>query len=389
MPSIFDEIVDRRNTDSVKYMFWKEQGDAIPMWVADMDFKAPKEVSQALLQVAQHGVFGYTDPDKSYERAVCGWMLRNFGWTAEPDWNVKVPGVVFALAAAVRGLTDRGDAVLIQQPVYYPFMDVVCVNDRKLVINELRLRNGRYEIDFADFEEKIKTNQVKLFLLCSPHNPVGRVWTKEELIRMGEICLKYNVTVASDEIHADFVYSRFQHTVFADAFPALQDKTIICTAPSKTFNLAGLQTANIFIQDSKLRDVFSREIQRTGYAQLNAMGLAATKAAYTYGQAWRDEMVAYLEDSVTYVENTLAQTNGAIQLIKPEGTYLLWMDCRGLDLDDDDDINDFFANEAKLWLHAGPTFGESGSGFMRMNIACPRQTLQQAMDNMTAALAGI
>lgn len=384
MPSVFDELVDRRNTDSVKYMFWKEEGDAIPMWVADMDFKAPAEVSQALLRVARHGVFGYTDADRSYEQAVCGWMLRNFGWAAKPEWNVRAPGVVFALAAAVRGLTGEGDAVLIQQPAYYPFMDLVCLNNRKLVINELRLREGRYEIDFDDFEEKVKANKVRLFLLCSPHNPVGRVWTREELARMGEICLKYGVTVASDEIHADFVYSGCRHTVFADACPALRDKTIICTAPSKTFNLAGLQTANIFMEDGELRDAFSREILRTGYAQLNAMGLAATKAAYTYGQAWRDEMVSYLEDSVRYAENALAQTK--IKLIKPEGTYLLWMDCRALGMDDDD-LSEFFMEEAKLWLHAGITFGKSGSGFMRMNIACPREVLQQALGSLTSALA--
>jgi len=386
MPSVFDEIVDRRNTDSVKYMFWREQGDAIPMWVADMDFKAPAEVSQALARAARHGVFGYTDPDRSYDQTVCDWMLRNYGWNAQPGWNVRLPGVIFALAAAVRGLTETGDAVMIQQPVYYPFTDVVLANDRKLVVNELRLRGGRYEIDFEDFEEKIKENRVKLFLLCSPHNPVGRVWTREELARMGEICLRHNVTVASDEIHADFVYSGYHHTVFMDAFPALQDKTIICTAPSKTFNLAGLQTANIFIKGSKLRAAFSQEVQRTGYAQLNTMGLAATRAAYTHGQAWRDEMVAYLEDSAAYVEQALAQTDGAVKLIKPEGTYLLWMDCRALNLDDDD-LNDFFVEEAHLWLHAGTTFGESGSGFMRMNIACPRSVLAQAMDNMTAALA--
>ena len=387
MASVFDEIVDRSNTDSVKYMFWQGEGSAIPMWVADMDFKAPPEVSQALARVARHGVFGYTDADQSYERAACEWMRHNFGWAAKPDWNVRTPGVVFALAAAVRGLTDEGDAVLIQQPAYYPFMDVVNVNNRRLVVNELQLRGGRYEIDFEDFEEKIRANGVKLFILCSPHNPVGRVWTREELARMGEICLKYGVTVASDEIHADFVYSGFRHTVFADAAPpALRDKIIVCTAPSKTFNLAGLQTANIFIENGKLRDAFSREILRTGYGQLNAMGLAATKAAYTHGQAWRDEMVAYLEESVNYVEETLAGTK--IKLIRPEGTYLLWMDCRALGMDDDD-LAEFFTEEASLWLHAGVTFGESGSGFMRMNIACPRSVLERAMGNVRRALAGL
>jgi len=386
MPSVFDEIVDRGNTDSVKYMFWQGEGSAIPMWVADMDFKAPPEVSQALARVARHGVFGYTDADQSYEQAACDWMLRNYGWAAKPGWNVRAPGVVFALAAAVRGLTQAGDAVLIQQPAYYPFMDVVNVNGRRLVVNELRLRGGRYEIDFDDFEEKIRANGVKLFILCSPHNPVGRVWTRGELARMGEICLQYDVTVASDEIHADFVYSGHQHTVFADACPAaLRDKTIVCTAPSKTFNLAGLQTANIFIENSRLRDAFSREILRTGYAQLNAMGLAATKAAYLHGQAWRDELVAYLEQSVNYAQEALADTK--IRLIRPEGTYLLWLDCRALGMDDDD-LVDFFT-EANLWLHGGFTFGECGAGFMRMNIACPRSVVEQAMGNLLAALAAL
>jgi len=384
MASIFDELVDRRDTDSVKYMFWRREGDAIPMWVADMDFKAPAQVSQALERVARHGVFGYTNPDKSYEQAACDWLLRNYGWAAKPEWNVRAPGVVFALAAAVRGLTCEGDAVLIQQPAYYPFMEVVEFNRRRLVVNELRLRGSRYEIDFGDFEAKIKANDVKLFILCSPHNPVGRVWTQEELARMGEICLRYGVTVASDEIHADFVYSGFRHVVFADACPALREKTIVCTAPSKTFNLAGLQTANIFIEGVSLREAFTREILRTGCAQLNAMGLAATKAAYLHGQAWRDELVAYLEESVNFVENALAQSK--IKLIRPEGTYLLWLDCRALGMDDDDLI-EFISEETNLWLHAGITFGPGGSGFMRMNIASPRSVVAQAMDNLTSALA--
>lgn len=385
MPFVFDEIISREHTDSVKYALRPDETCAIPMWVADMDFKAPEPVVEVLSSVAQHGIFGYTDPDETYDHVVCEWYRRNFGWEAKPAWNIRTPGVMFSIATAIRALSDEGDSILIQQPVYYPFMEIIRNNDRMIVINELKLYNGKYEIDFEDFEEKIKTNRVKLFILCSPHNPVGRVWTNEELSRIGEICLKYDVTVVSDEIHSDFVFSGHRHTVFADVSPELADIAITCTSPMKTFNLAGLQTANIFISNTKLRSVFLKEYRKAGYELLNISGLAATKVAYTSGQGWKDELITYLAGNIAYLQKSLVETGGAINLIQPEGTYLMWIDCRELGLSDSE-LSSFFTQKAKLKLHKGTTFGKGGSGFMRMNIACPRKTLEQAISNLKVAL---
>lgn len=388
MKSIFDEQINRDDTDSVKYNLKLSEANNIPMWVADMDFRAPKQVEEALSKIAQHGIFGYTEPDESYDNLVCEWYGRNFGWTPKSSWNVRTPGVVFSIAIAIQELTDEGDAVLIQQPVYHPFAEIIKVNKRKVVVNELQLKDGKYEIDFEDFEEKIKTNQVKIFILCSPHNPVGRVWRKEELSRMGEICIKHGVYIVSDEIHSDFVFGGHKHTVLADVSPEIADITLTCTSPMKTFNLAGLQVANIFISNDKLRGLFMKGCQKTGYHLLNTAGLAATKAAYTYGQGWRDELMRYLEDNVTYLKESLAEMNGVIKLIEPEGTYLMWLDCRDLMLSASE-LNHLFTKKANLKLHKGETFGASGAGFVRMNIACPRKTLEQAMANLKEAIKSI
>ncbi|MCL2081772.1 MAG: pyridoxal phosphate-dependent aminotransferase [Oscillospiraceae bacterium] len=385
MQSAFDEIINREHTGSVKHTLRSGESGVIPMWVADMDFRVPEQVTEALAAVARHGIFGYTDPDESYDHMVCGWYRRNFGWEAKPEWNIRTPGVVFSIACTIRALTSEGDSVLIQQPVYYPFMEIIRDNGRRIVVNELRFDGGKYEIDFADFEGKIKANRVKLFILCSPHNPVGRVWTKDELSRMGEICLKHGVYVISDEIHSDFVFSGHRHTVFADVSPALANITITCTSPMKTFNLAGLQTANIFIVDAKLWSVFLKEYRKTGYAFLNTAGLAATKAAYLHGQSWRDELIAYLEENVACLRMSLAETNGVVKLTPPEGTYLMWLDCRRLMMSDTE-LNRFFIKKAKLKLHKGVTFGKSGSGFMRMNIACPKSTIERAVGNLKNAI---
>lgn len=390
MNSLFDEYIDRTNTGSVKYNFLAKDSklyDVIPMWIADMDFKVPHQITEALRSSVQHGVFGYCDSTIEYDIALQAWYKNNFNWDVSADWNTKVSGVMFAIASAIRMLTSEGNGVLIQQPVYYPFSDIIKANGRKLIVNELQLTNGRYEIDFEDFEKCIKNNDVKLFILCSPHNPVGRVWREDELRRIGEICEKYDVYIVVDEIHSDFVYAGNVHTVFTKACPAMADKTIICTSPTKTFNLAGLQVANIFIQDKKLRDRFREENSRTGFSMLNAMGIVATQAAYQYGQQWRDGLVAYLEQNVKYIEKKLNALDCGIKLIRPEGTYLLWLDCRELQLSDRQ-LADFFANKAKLWLHTGRTFGLGGSGFMRMNVACPKSTIENAMKNIYSAVKG-
>lgn len=384
----FDEIIDRRHTNSVKYDFAVEMGkpqDVIPLWVADMDFKSPPAVIDALEKACRHGIYGYSDAKKDYIDAVCHWFKSRFDFKAEPGWIVKTPGVVFAIATAIRALTNEGDAVLIQRPVYHPFTDMILANNRRLINNALVYRNGAYSIDLEDFEEKIAENKVKLFILCSPHNPVGRVWTKEELINMGDICRKYGVIVVSDEIHADFVYPGYRHHVFAGLKPEYLDNSVIMTAPSKTFNLAGLQVSNIFIANEEIRRKFKDEMKRQGYGSLNTMGLVACQAAYKYGAQWLDEMLDYLKGNLDFIRSFLNVRIPEIRLIEPQGTYLVWLDFNALGMDDNE-LEDLIVNKAKLWLNNGEVFGPEGRGFRRVNIACPRAVLEKAFNQLERAL---
>lgn len=384
----FDKIIDRRGTDSLKYDLAAKRGmpeDIIPLWVADMDFPAPPEVLEALVEKSRHGIFGYSDTiGDDYFNALADWYASRFNWHLSPKWLVKTPGVVFAICTAIRALTEEGDAVLIQEPVYYPFAGSVRANNRNLVVNELVYRDGRYYIDFDDFEDKIARNRVRLFILCSPHNPVGRVWSEEELAAMGEICLKYSVKVVADEIHADFVYPGYRHHVFETIRPEFADMTITCTAPTKTFNLAGLQISNVFISNTELRKKFKQELEKTGYSQPNIMGLVACKAAYRYGAQWLEDLKSYLVSNLALVRDFLAQELPSVRLVEPEGTYLLWLDFRALDLPDKE-LNDLIVQKAGLWLNAGPMFGAGGEGFQRINIGCPAATLQKALERLKKA----
>lgn len=384
----FDEIINRNNTDSLKYDLAGRRGKPkgiLPLWVADMDFSTPHCVIEALVDKSRHGIFGYSDTGNDYVTILQNWFSCNFDWEVEPEWLIKTPGVVYAICAAIRALTSKGDAVLIQQPVYYPFSESVLLNKRKLVINELIYRDGKYSIDFEDFEDKIARNSVKMFILCSPHNPVGRVWTKDELVRMGDICLKHNVVVVSDEIHADFIYPGYKHLVFADLKPEFNQITITCTSPTKTFNLAGLQISNIFIADRKIRRSFKQEIAKSGYSELNVMGIVSCKAAYEGGSEWLTELRSYLANNLNFTRNFLKQKLPQIKLIEPEGTYLIWLDCRGLELDDKQ-LDDLIVYKAGLWLDAGPMFGAGGEGFQRINIACPKAILEKALIQLEQAV---
>lgn len=384
----FNRITDRRNTNSLKYDFAVERGyppDVLPLWVADMDFPAARPVLDALHAAVEHGVFGYSEVKDDYYAAVSGWFGKHFKWVPKPDWLVKTPGVVFALAMVIRAFTEPGDSVMIQTPVYYPFFSVVRDNGRQLVENELLYTEGRYEIDLADFETKIKQNHVKLFILCSPHNPVGRVWTETELKRMGEICKKYGVTVASDEIHCDFAFPGHPHTVFAKACPELAGQSIICTSPSKTFNLAGLQISNIWIPSAEYRRKFSREMDRSGYSQLNSLGLAAALAAYKSGEEWLLQCREYLRGNLAYLRDFLRSRLPEIRLAEPEGTYFAWLDCSGLGLEGRE-LKDFFVSKARLWLDDGYVFGKNSSRFQRVVLACPRKTLAQALEQLESAV---
>ncbi len=384
----FDEIIDRKGTWSIKYDFAAERGkptDLLPLWVADMDFKTAPPIVEALHRAVEHGIYGYSESKQEYYEAVASWFRNRFGWEVKREWLVKTPGVVYAIACAVRAFTKEGEAVLIQKPVYYPFSEIIRTNKRKLVNNPLVYRDGSYHVDFEDMEEKIIENQVKLFILCSPHNPVGRVWTKEELIRMGDICMKHGVIVVSDEIHSDFTYPGYQHFIFAGLKEEYLNHSVICTAPSKTFNLAGLQISNLFIANPSLRRKFRTEYIASGYSQLNTMGLVACRAAYEEGGPWLEELKTYLAGNLSLIRDFLRERLPQIKLVEPQGTYLVWLDFKALRLSEEE-LEKLIVEKAKLWLDGGTMFGEEGSGFQRINIACPRELLKKALLQLEKAI---
>lgn len=387
----FDEEINRKNTNCLKYDFAVERGKQegiLPLWVADMDFRTAPEIIDALVKEAQHGIFGYSEVKKDYFDALHHWFLTHFNWEVRREWLIKTPGVVFAIAQAVKAFTEEGDSVLLCQPVYYPFMECILDNKRKLVNSQLVYEDGKYSIDFGDFERKIIENHVKLFLLCSPHNPVGRVWSREELTRVGEICLKHQVVVLSDEIHCDFTYEGYTHTPFAGISEEFAANSVICTAPSKTFNLAGLQVSNIFIPDEKKRKLFKKAVDASGYSQLNVMGLVAAKAAYTYGEEWLCELKEYLKGNLAFVREFLRENLPQIKLVEPQGTYLIWLDLSGLSLTLRE-LEELVSQKANLWLDGGYIFGKETEQFQRINIACTRRTLEQALTQLKAAVDGI
>lgn len=384
----FNQIIDRKNTNSLKYDFAIERGkspDILPLWVADMDFKTAPPITEALIKACEHGIYGYSDTKEDYFNAVHDWFLNHYHWYIERKWLVKTPGVVFAICMAIRAFTKIGDAVLIQRPVYYPFSDSVIKNERLLINNALVNRNGKYEIDFVDFENKIVDNDVKLFILCNPHNPVGRVWTKEELLQLGDICMKHNVLVISDEIHADFIYPGYQHISFANLKPEYESRSITCSSPSKTFNLAGLQVSNIIIPNPQLKAAFKAETAKTGFCELNSMGIIAGQVAYQYGEEWLNDLNQYLQENLDYLRTYLKEELPILRLVEPEGTYLVWVDCRNLNLSDKE-LDSIISDKANLWLDHGPMFGPEGSGYQRINIACPREILMKALEQLKGAL---
>ena len=387
----FDEIIPRRHTKSLKYDFAKERGkpeDLLPMWVADMDFQTPPTVREALADKAAHGIYGYSDPDEPYFEALAQWFKTRHNWTVDPHTAVLTPGVVFAICTLIRCLTKPGDAVLIQEPVYYCFRLGIRDNGRRTVVNELHFDGERYTIDFEDFERKIIENDVKLFILCSPHNPVGRVWTKEELEKLAEICLRHDVFVVADEIHEDFVYPGSRHTVFASLSKEITDHCAVCTAPSKTFNLAGLHNANIFIVNNEVRKAVRHELDAQGFSQSNIMGLVACQTAYQTGAEWVDQLVDYLRGNLSLMRETFRTRIPQLRLIEPEATYLPWVDFSGLGLSVPE-LERFIVERAKLWLDGGPIFGTGGAGFQRFNIATPRSILQEALDQLENAVRQI
>ncbi len=384
----FDEIIARKGTDCLKYDFASRRGmpeDVLPFWVADMDFKTSSYVEDALIERVKHGIFGYSEVGEPYFKVIANWMKKHHNWEIKREWLVKTPGVVYALAMAIKAFTNEGDSVLIQQPVYYPFSEVIEDNKRKIVSNDLVLgEDNKYYIDFVDFEGKIIQNKVKLFLLCSPHNPVGRVWTKEELIKIGDICLKHGVLVVSDEIHNDFDYEK-RHIVFSSLKKEFEENSIVCTSPSKTFNLASMLISNIFIPDRKKRHLFRKQIDASGMSQLSVLGLVATQTAYEKGEEWYDAMISYVKENISFAKEYIKKNMPNVKMIDIEGTYLLWLDFRetGIDVDE---LDRRIIYDAKLWLDSGKIFGKSGEGFQRINVACPRCLLEEALKRLKQIL---
>jgi cystathionine beta-lyase len=394
----FDTVIDRRHTKSVKYDFFVKYGLAkhgddsngiLPLWIADMDFKTSSFVQDALIRSAEHGIFGYSETQEDYFRILQDFYHRRHNYEIEsPRWVLKTPGVMFAIAMAVKAFTNVGDAVLIQQPVYMHFVDVIENNEREVVSNDLVYgEDGRYHIDFEDFEKKIVENNIKLFLLCSPHNPVCRVWTREELLRLGEICLKHHVIVVSDEIHNDFVFEG-THTVFGSLSEELADISVVVTAPTKTFNLAGVQISHTFVKNPTLRRALRRQINATGYGQVSIQGIVSAEAAYFKGDIWLDALLKYLKGNIEYTERFVHENLKGVKLVPMEATYLAWLDFNGTGLTTEQ-IDDLVLHKARLWLNSGTKFGKAGAGFQRLNLACPRSTLVEALERLKVALDSI
>lgn len=380
----FDKIINRRQTESVKWNWFDE--DVLPMWVADMDFRSPEPVIDALRERVDHGVFGYGLAPGGLQEAVAAHLADRHTWDVHPDAVSFISGVVTGFNHAIYSLTEPGDKVMIQPPVYPPFLSTPEQAGRQRVLNPLvRREDGKYEIDFDDFEAKAASG-VKLFILCSPHNPVGRVFTREELTRMAEICLAHDVLICADEIHADLVFPGHRHTPIASLAPEVAARTVTYFAPSKTFNLAGLSTSIYVAEDDELRERLGSSMTML-LGHPNILGMRAALAAYRDGRPWLDEVLAYLEANRDFLVDFIRRDLPGVAIWKPEGTYLAWLDCRGLELDRSP--QKFFLEEAKVGLNDGASFGEAGKGFVRLNFGCPRALLEEGLARMKAAVSKI
>ncbi|HOL51756.1 MAG TPA: PatB family C-S lyase [Bacillota bacterium] len=381
----FDQVLDRRNTNCEKWDYLEEhfgRADVLPMWVADMDFPSPPEVVQAIQERAKHPSYGYTGTSDSFFDSIVGWMDRRHGWAIEREWISTTPGVVPGLAASVLAFTEPGDNVIVQSPVYPPFFRVVENNGRRLLNNELVRVGDRYEMDWDDLEAKLGEG-AKLLLLCSPANPVGRVWSEEELARISEMCVAHGTVIASDEIHSDIIYSWARHTPFGALSPEAAENSVTFVAPSKTFNVPGLSTSVAIIPNSDLREGFNRVLSGLGLGT-NLFGITALEAAYTYGDRWLDDAIAYIEENLRFMVEFLGRQVPEIRVVPPEGTYVIWLDCRGLGLDPDA-LHRFMVEEARVGLSDGTFFGLGGEGYQRINIACPRPILREGLERIASA----
>lgn len=375
-----DDVVNRKDTHCLKWDTLEHEKD-LPLWVADMDFKSPKAVIDALQERVAHGIYGYNGDLEEYYVSIINWMKKRHGWLVEKDWIVHTPGVVTAIAIAIQAFTLPGDEVIVQPPVYFPFFSSVLHNGRQLVKNSLIFDGEKYQMDFEDLENKVKKKRAKLLILCSPHNPVGRVWTKEELRTLGELCVKHNVKIISDEIHSDLIYRNYNHTPFASLSKAFAEQSIVCTAPSKTFNVAGIENANIIIVNKEMRRDYTSVLYSNGLKSPNTFGIVALKAAYAHGEKWLEAVMDYIEENFKYLNEFLMENLPEVKVNTPEGTFLVWLDFSKV-ITEYTELESKLKEEAHVILNQGYTFGKEGEGYVRINLACSRKILEEALNRI-------
>lgn len=382
----FDEIINRENTASVKFDLRKEifeNEDVIPMWVADMDFKTPDFIIRAIKERLNHEIFGYSIRPKSYYTSIINWLKRRHEWEIQEEWISFSPGIVPAINMAVMAFTKPGDKIIVQPPVYFPFFSAINNNNRELVENPLKLKNERYHFDFHDLEKKLE--DAKMLILSNPHNPGGSVWSKDELKKLGELCVKHQVLIMSDEIHADLVFKENKFTPLASISNAIANYTVTFIAPSKTFNMAALATSSVICSNMELKEKYDKVLDTIHIGMGNVFGTVASEAAYTYGDEWLDQLITYLTENLDLAQEYFKEKIPQIKMMRPEGTYLVWLNCSGLDLKGKD-IKNFMIEDAGLGFNDGRMFGTGGDGFMRMNIACPKQRLLDALIRIEKAI---
>lgn len=387
----FDEVIERKESFSIKWDGLEERfgtNDLIPMWVADMDFKSPKPVIDAIKSRVDHGIFGYTFRPLSYFESINNWLKKRHEWEILKEWIAYSPGVLPGISFIIQSLTLPGDKIIIQPPVYYPFFEIIKNSGRYIVENYLRLYNGKYCMDFDDLIKKVQDSKTKILILCNPHNPVGRVWTEEELLKLGEICINNNILIISDEIHSDIILNRNKHIPFTKISKKFSLNSITCISPSKTFNLAGLQTAAMIIPNNHYMSIYNNVMEMNRIKKNNIFGMVALIAAYNYGEEWLDQLLDYLQGNLNFLIKFINKNIPNIGVIKPEGTYLVWLDCRKL-FKNFEDLDSFFIDKAKIALDSGYWFGSPGRGFMRINIACPRHLLEKGLENIKVAVKNI
>ena len=385
----FDEVIDRKCYGTIKWQpkflkMWLKYEDLLPLWVADMDFRAPEPITKAMIKRVNHGIFGYTLPEEDYYDAAINWFQRRHNWKIQREWFIYSPGTVAAICNLLITFSKPGDKIIIQEPVYYPFKDSIKRNGRIALINPLKLNKDHYEMDFEDLEKKVKDSRAKILILCNPHNPVSRVWQRDELEKLGNICLKNNILVIADEIHGDLIFPRYTYIPFASISEDFAQNSITCTSGSKTFNIAGLLTSNILIPDPIKRQSFLNQMESQSLTLPDLFGAIALKAAYNDCEDWVDAVMIYIRKNYEFLKNFVQEKLPGVGVFEPEGTYLIWMDFRGLKLTQNE-LDDILKKEAKVGLDSGPMFGTGGQGFQRINIACPLSILKDALERMEMA----